>query len=109
MKSVSFLIHKFFSRSSLVYQISSNKIGLSQYWPYGLKKKTNLVKKKCFCLQGNDDDDDDTPEIGFNFTVDATSVFNDDSQSQPLQTSLPALDTTSLTGDKLLSQPYKVF
>ena len=64
--------------------------------------------KAVILLQG---DDDDTPELGFNFSDDSRG-FSEASQSQMSQPSLPGndsgLNATSLTGDKLLSQPYKV-
>lgn len=64
--------------------------------------------KAVIFLQG---DDDDTPELGFNFSDDSRG-FSEASQSQMSQPSLPGndsgLNVTSLTGDKLLSQPYKV-
>ena len=56
-------------------------------------------------------DDDDTPDMGFNFS-DESQGFSEASQSQMSQPSLAnndsAFNATSLTGDKLLSQPYKV-
>jgi hypothetical protein len=62
------------------------------------------------CVQANSDDDD-TPDLGFNFTEDSRE-FSEASQSQMSQPGLLCndytLNATSLTGDKLLSQPYKV-
>ncbi|KAK7110884.1 condensin complex subunit 2-like [Littorina saxatilis] len=68
----------------------------------------NINDRENFCpaLGGDDDDDDDGPDLGFNFS-DESQGFGEASHSHMSQPSL-ACNDTSLTGDKLLSQPYKV-
>ncbi|XP_076436005.1 LOW QUALITY PROTEIN: condensin complex subunit 2-like [Babylonia areolata] len=72
----------------------------------------NANDRENYCPDlGGNDDDDDAPDMGFNFTDDSQG-FSEASQSQMSQPVLPDNDNdfnvTSLTGDKLLSQPYKV-
>lgn len=72
----------------------------------------NVQDRENFCPDlGANSDDDDTPDMGFNFSEDSRG-FSEESHIHLSQPILPCddstLNSTSLTGIKLLSQPYKV-
>lgn len=70
----------------------------------------NANDRENYCPDiGGDDDGDVTPDLGFNFSDDSRG-FDEGSQMSPpsLAANDSGLNATSLTGDKLLSQPYKV-
>ncbi|KAK7474320.1 hypothetical protein BaRGS_00034455 [Batillaria attramentaria] len=69
----------------------------------------NANDRENYCPDMGGDDDDVSQDLGFNFSDDSRGFSEASQMSQPsLACNDSGLNATSLTGDKLLSQPYKV-